>query len=96
MEITLENANDSDLGLVCVGLNEFVSGMSGIGGMRSRGLGNCQLIELIGYESDLKDTDQLRKYLTGRTLDEKMTKVNDINDFLKKHIGALFTDVSGG
>ena len=96
MEIVLENPNDSDLGLVCVGLNEFVSGMGGIGGMRSRGLGNCQLIELIGYESDLTDTDQLQCYLIGKKLEEKMTKVDDVPGFLKKHIGALFTDVSGG
>ena len=96
MEIVLENPNDSDLGLVCVGLNEFVSGMAGIGGMRSRGLGNCQLIELIGYESDLTDTDQLQRYLIGKKLEEKMTKVDDMTDFLGKHIGTLLKGVQGG
>ena len=100
MEIVLENPNDSDLSLVCVGLNEFVSGMGGIGGMRSRGLGNCQLIELTGYELDLTDPDQssdrLQCYLLGKTLEEKMTKVADVNNFLEEHIGALLKDVSGG
>ena len=96
MEIVLENPNDSDLGLVCVGLNEFVSGMAGIGGMRSRGLGNCQLIELIGYESDLTDTDQLQRYLIGKKLEEKMTKVDDMIDFLEKHIRTLLKGVQGG
>lgn len=96
MEIVLENPSDSDLSLVCVGLNEFVSGMGGIGGMRSRGLGNCQLIELIGYESDLADPDQLQRYLIGKKLEEKMTKVADVNNFLEEHIGVLLKDVSGG
>ena len=96
MEITLENPNKTDLGLICVGLNEFVSGMGGIGGMRSRGLGNCQLIELTGYKSDLTDIKQLERYLIGKTLEEKMTKVDDMCDFLKKHIGMLLTNVSGG
>ena len=93
MEIALEDPSDTDLGLACVGLNEFVSGMGGIGGMRSRGLGNCQLIGLTGYELDLTDIDQLRCYLGGTTLEEKMTKVDDMYEFLEKHIGVLLTDV---
>ncbi len=95
MEITLETPNDNDLGLVCVGLNEFVSGMSGIGGMRSRGLGNCQLIDLTAYESDLTDSDQLQRYLIGKKLEEKMTKVGNMTDFLKEHIGMLLKGVQG-
>ena len=69
--------------------------MAGIGGMRSRGLGNCQLIELIGYESDLTDTDQLQSYLIGKKLEKKMTKVDDMTDFLEKHIGTLLKGVQG-
>lgn len=105
MQIVLENPNDIDLGLVCVGLNEFVSGMGGIGGMRSRGLGNCKIIELTGYELDLTDpqtltdpqldTNPLHRYLVGKTLQEKMTKVNDMDRFLEKYIGVLLTGVSG-
>ena len=96
MEIVLENPNISDLGLVCVGLNEFISGMGGIGGMRSRGLGNCQLIDLTAYESDLMDSDQLQRYLIGKDLEGKMTKVADMTSFLEEHIDSLLTDVIGG
>ena len=95
MKIVLENPNDLDLGLVCIGLNEFVSGMSGIGGMRSRGLGNCKVIELTGYKVDLKDLDQLKRYLIGKKLEEKMTKIDDTVDFLEKHIGVLLEGGEG-
>ncbi len=95
MQIALENPNDSDLELVCVGLNEFVSGMGGIGGMRSRGLGNCQLIDLTAYESDLTDPDQLQRYLVGKKLEEKLTKVDDMTDFLEEHIRTLLKGVQG-
>lgn len=105
MQIVLENPNDTDLGLVCVGLNEFVSGMGGIGGMRSRGLGNCKITEMIGYELDLTtpqtltdpqtDTNPLHRYLVGKTLEEKMAKVDDMDRFIKEHIDVLLTRVSG-
>lgn len=86
MEIVLEDPSETDLRLACIGLNEFVGGMGGIGGMRSRGLGNCQIIELTGYELDLTDIEQLRCYLVGTTLEDKMTKVDDMSRFLEKHI----------
>ena len=93
MEIVLEDPSDIDLRLTCVGLSEFVSGVGGIGGMRSRGLGNCQVIELTGYELDLTDKEKrdkrLRQYLIGKTVKEKMTKINGMDDFLEKHIGEL-------
>lgn len=92
MEIILEDPSDTDLRLACVGLNEFVSGMGGIGGMRSRGLGNCQVIDLVGYESDLTNLEQLRKYLIGKTPEEKMSVINGMDEFLKKHIEALLLE----
>ena len=92
MEIVLENPNDIDLCLTCVGLNEFASGMGGIGGMRSRGLGNCQIIDIVGYESDLTDFKQLKKYLVGKKPEEKMSVINNMDEFLKKHIEVLLTD----
>lgn len=92
MEIVLENPSNTDLCLACVGLNEFKSGMGGIGGMRSRGLGNCQLIGLTGYKLDLTDINQLRCYLVGTTLEDKMKKVDDMNGFLKERIGKLFSE----
>ena len=90
LEIVLEGPSDTDLHLACMGLNEFASGMGGIGGMRSRGLGNCQVIELTGYELDMTDFDQLRRYLIGQTLEDKMKKINNMDSFLEDHIGALF------
>ena len=92
MEIILEDPSDVDLRLTCVGLNEFASGMCGIGGMRSRGLGNCQIIDLVGYESDLTNFEQLKKYLVGKKTEEKMSVINGIDGFLKKHIGALLSE----
>ena len=92
MEIVLEGPSDTDLCLACVGLNEFASGMGGIGGMRSRGLGNCQVIEITGYELDLTDFEQLRRYLIGRTLKDKMKKIDTMDSFLENHIGALLSE----
>ena len=96
MEIVLEGPSDTDLRLACMGLNEFASGMGGIGGMRSRGLGNCQVIELTGYELDLTDDgtrdERLRRYLIGRTLEDKMKKIDTMDSFLENHIGALLSE----
>ena len=92
MEIILEDPSDTDLRLACVSLNEFVSGMGGIGGMRSRGLGNCQVIDLVGYESDLTNLEQLKKYLVGKKLEEKMSVINGMDGFLEKHIEALLSE----
>ena len=90
LEIVLEDPGCTDLRLACVGLNEFASGMGGIGGMRSRGLGSCQIIDLIGYQLNLTDIAQLRSYLVGTTLEDKMKKVDNMNGFLKERIGELF------
>ena len=96
MEIALEGPSDTDLHLACMGLNEFASGMGGIGGMRSRGLGNCQVIELTGYELDLTDDgtkdERLRRYLIGKTLEDKMKKIDNLDSFLENHIGALLSE----
>ena len=89
MEITLENPSSTDLCLVCVGLNEFISGVGGIGGMRSRGLGNCEIINLIGYQSDLTNLVQLKKYLLGKKVEDKMTIINNLDSFLIKQIDVL-------
>lgn len=89
MEIVLENPTDTDLSLACIGLNEFVSGTGGIGGMRSRGLGNFQVVGLVGYELDMTDIEQLKKYLIGNTLEDKMSTINDMGRFLTERIGEL-------
>ena len=88
MEIVLEEPTDIDRGLACLGLNEFASGMGGIGGMRSRGLGNCRIIGLTGHELDLTvkgaTIERLRRYLIGQTLEEKMTVIENMDEFMKK------------
>lgn len=96
MEIILEDPSETDLRLACVGLSEFVSGMGGIGGMRSRGLGNCRIIELRGYELDLTDDEtryeRLRQYLICSTLENKMLVIDDMDGFLKERIGELLQE----
>ncbi len=94
-ELWLENPMDVDLGLVCLGLSEFCSGFAGIGGKRSRGLGNCELRNLSIYEFNLEEAKLedrgkiLQKYLLGEKLDEKMTRIPDANKFIADHIKAL-------
>jgi CRISPR-associated RAMP protein (TIGR02581 family) len=93
MAIVLENPIGADLGLTCLGLNEFASGMGYIGGMRSRGLGNCRIIDLKGYELDLTDentkAERLRKYLLGKEVQDKMSEIN-IENFIQNKIEVLF------
>lgn len=93
VEIWLEDPDDLDLALTCLGINEFVGGRGYLGGNRSRGLGNCQIDNLKVYELDLITTDdaeekgvRLKKYLLGTTLEEKMEREPDPQGFLNKGI----------
>ena len=94
MEIWLENPSDNDLGLACIGMNEFLSGIAYIGGNRSRGLGNCIISNLCIYKLDLTGKDkeeQLKKYITNTKYTEKMNVIEDpeqfINDQIEKILG---------
>jgi len=95
LKIWLDDPSDLDVGLTCLGLNEFVSGFGFIGGNRSRGLGNCQIEGLTIYELDLTvdDADErakrLKRYLLGRDDKEKMVMVRDVTQFLDKKITKL-------
>lgn len=95
LEIVLEDPTDIDLGLTCLGLTEFVSGFGYIGGNRSRGLGNCQINGLRVHALDLtvdsldERAERLRRYLLGRTPSEKMTPVEDVDQFLQDKIEIL-------
>ena len=90
LSVTLEEPTDTDLLLACVGFSEFVSGMAGLGGKRSRGLGRCELRELRIYRLDLRDPSQrakrLASYLVGKTPKEKMDLVPDAHAFLREEI----------
>jgi len=91
--VTLEDSSDADLALACIGLTEFASGFGGVGGLRSRGLGRCILEEVKVHEIDLREgatrSERLRRYLVGRTLDEKMATLPDANAFFAERIGAV-------
>lgn len=93
MEVVLENPGDVDLGLTCLGLNEFASGMGYTGGLRSRGLGNCCIIDLKGYELDLTNektkAERLRNYLLGKKIQDKMSEIADIEKFMQNKIENL-------
>jgi CRISPR-associated RAMP protein (TIGR02581 family) len=96
LEITLENASERDLQLVCVGLSEFVHGFGTIGGKRSRGLGVCTLeglhvseLKLIGPGIDQKERSRrLRDYLLKRTFSGEYTG----EEFLELHIDEIFKE----
>jgi CRISPR-associated RAMP protein (TIGR02581 family) len=100
LEITLENASQRDLQLVCVGLSEFVHGFGTIGGKRSRGLGVCTLeklhvseLKLIGPDIDRQERSRrLRDYLLKRTFSREYTG-KEGQDFLEKQIDSIFEEV---
>lgn len=94
-EITLENPDDTDLGLTCLGLSELLGGFFGVGGKRSSGLGRCTLENFQAYELDLTNTnpaerlDRLRTYLTGQTQTQRLRSVPNVQAFVDEQIEAL-------
>lgn len=93
MDIVLENPTQTDLGLTCVGLNEFLSGMAYLGGIKSRGLGNCMLRDLKIYKLDLEGEgkeERLKNYLLHRKLEDKMEIISSADQFIQSEIEALF------
>ena len=94
-EVRLENPRPAiDLGLTCLGLNEFLSGLGHLGGNRSRGLGNCTMKLNRIYSADLTRLDELKRYLMHTDLDQKMSVRSqnvEIQKFLQTSIDSLFT-----
>lgn len=95
LEITLENASEEDLQLVCVGLSEFVHGFGGIGGLRSRGLGACTLevlgvsaLELTGI-NETQRKERLRNFLLKREFSSTFTHEGG-KEFLNGQIEKIF------
>ena len=79
-------------------MNEFVSEMAYIGGIKSRGLGNCKIRtdDFAIYELDLVSNDKkeskeqrLKKYLLHTKLEEKMDKHPNPLQFLQDNINTL-------
>jgi CRISPR-associated RAMP protein (TIGR02581 family) len=96
--LTLENPTERDLGLIALGLQEFIgdlglialgrqefiAGMIPLGGIRSRGLGRCHLEEVKIEWVDFSDPKAMTAYL----LERKMT-VEPTDDFIRRHLSAL-------
>jgi len=85
--LSLENPRESDLGLIALGLQEFVGGMIPLGGIRSRGLGRCHLEDVRVQSVDFGDMDALKAYLLNEKWDETTS-----DEFIKTHLGALLKE----
>ncbi len=98
LKITLENASDTDLQLISIGLSEFVNGFGVIGGKRSRGLGACVLkdfkVQKLQLSSNSNKNDaipepgsiqRLKNYLLKGELEPE-----DGKKFLETHIHDIF------
>ncbi|MBV9688661.1 MAG: CRISPR-associated RAMP protein [Ktedonobacteraceae bacterium] len=94
LHLVIENATEQDLQLISIGLSEFVSGFSGVGGFRSRGLGACILKDLQIRYMELTDAERkqrLQRYLLRKKdgQDDGLDLI-DAQDFFDKHISLLF------
>jgi CRISPR-associated RAMP protein (TIGR02581 family) len=92
MEIWLENPSKQDLGLACIGLNEYLSGMGYIGGIKSRGLGSCFISDLKVYKLDLESEgkeERLRKYLIHTEPEKKMDEIKNPEQFVQEKTEAI-------
>ena len=63
--LTVENPTEQDLGLIAIGLREMTEGMVRLGGIRSRGLGQCRLALESVQRLDFRDVSILTAYLKG-------------------------------
>jgi CRISPR-associated RAMP protein (TIGR02581 family) len=88
LTLWLENPSARDLGLIALGLQEFMDGMIPLGGIRSRGLGRCHLEDVAVESVDFTNSEQQKAYL----LDRVMRRHDDAGGFLKQHIAALLSE----
>lgn len=82
--LLLENPAPPDLGLVALGIQEFIAGMIPLGGIRSRGLGRCHLEKVKVEWIDFNYLKVLRQYLLDGTWEEQR-----VEDFISTYLGAL-------
>ncbi len=87
LTMVLENPGERDLGLVALGLQEFIGGMIPLGGIRSRGLGRCHLENVRVEGVDLTDESALRAYLLDRTM-----TIQPTDAFIRTHLDALLNE----
>jgi len=84
--LTVENPTAQDLGLIAIGLREMQEGMVRLGGIRSRGLGQCRLaLEPVQY-LDFGDIKAVQAYLKGDGKGETIPPA----EFLSQAIQGLF------
>ena len=86
-----ENLTVRDLGLLCIGLQEFRAGLVPLGGRSTRGLGQCQLVLSDIYSVDLADPDVLVQYLTAANPAERMTRHDPIV-FIPERVRAMLEE----
>jgi CRISPR-associated RAMP protein (TIGR02581 family) len=84
--LMLENPDERDLGLVALGLQEFINGMIPLGGIRSRGLGRCHLEDVEVKYVNLGDANALQAYL----LDNRWEEI-PADEFVQTHLSALLS-----
>jgi len=90
--LTVESPTEQDLGLIAIGLREMQEGMVRLGGIRSRGLGQCRLdLELV-QKLDFGDVKVLQAYLKGESKDETIPP----EEFLRQAVKGLFISEGGG
>lgn len=96
LRITLENATDQDLQLLCVGLSEFINGFGFIGGKRSRGLGACKLDELKVSALDLINAEPRQKsqILRNYLLRQEFPRQVSGQEFIEEWIDTLFSSAN--
>lgn len=63
VELVVEKPSDLDLALLAVGLQEMIHGFVPLGGIRSRGLGRCQLHLERVQQVNLRDSSSLLAWL---------------------------------
>lgn len=95
MEIHLDNPSSNHLSLVSVGLMELIKGNFFLGGLKSRGLGRCNLnrleIHSMCLQEDSVDANLeiLADYLKAKTSSDGLKLHEDPEGFLKEHIDSL-------
>lgn len=81
--MTIETGNEKKIGLAALALHELMQGNVPLGGIRSRGLGRCQLEEVRVEYVDFAD---LKSYLL-----EGTWKSQPVQEFVSSHINVLLS-----
>jgi CRISPR-associated RAMP protein (TIGR02581 family) len=84
-EMMAENVNSKELGIIAIGLSEFMNGMVSMGGVRTRGLGRCHL-ELETIEKvQMNNPESLVNYLKTR----RMESIANPEVFIQERLSGL-------